>query len=263
LEVPNQAGPFAGMMFSHELVHEIGGDDDTNRNITRRMLLLLEAHPISGPHILNRVVNAILDRYLDQSAHAYKKESERDFFPRFLMNDVVRFWRTMAVDCGSKVGTQGAKKWALRSAKLRFSRKLLFVAGMLLAYEAVLGLKKARRSAGVPKQSIGLDLISSAQEITKLPPLDVLARGLLYDPNWPGLDAAARAIFDSYDAFLGIVADQPKRLELATLPPDQASSSATFLEIRRLSRLFKKGLDDFFYYGPEDVSNLTHSYSLF
>ncbi len=263
LEEPSQVGPFARMMFSHELVHQIGGDEDMNSNITRRMLLLLEAHPISEPHILNRVVAAILDRYLDQSVHAYRKETERDFFPRFLMNDVVRFWRTMAVDCGAKIGTRDAKKWALRNAKLRFSRKLLFVAGLLLAYESILAPRKASRSGSGAVQSVGLDLIARTQEMTKLPPLDTLARGLLFDPAWPGLPDAAKAIFDSYDAFLGIVADDNKRKELTSLRLDQAANSATFQEIRNLGRNFQKGLDDFFYRGPEDVSKLTYSYSLF
>src|SRR5258708_21763773 len=33
-------GTFGAMVFSHDLVHEIGGQDDTNRNLTRRALLL-------------------------------------------------------------------------------------------------------------------------------------------------------------------------------------------------------------------------------
>ena len=35
-------GTFSTMVFSHNLIHEIGGEDDTNSNTTRRLLLLLE-----------------------------------------------------------------------------------------------------------------------------------------------------------------------------------------------------------------------------
>src|SRR5947209_12076645 len=34
-------GTFSGMVFSHDLIHQIGGENDTNRNTTRRLLLLL------------------------------------------------------------------------------------------------------------------------------------------------------------------------------------------------------------------------------
>ena len=39
-------GTFSTMVFSHNLIHEIGGEDDTNSNTTRRLLLLLESCPI-------------------------------------------------------------------------------------------------------------------------------------------------------------------------------------------------------------------------
>jgi predicted nucleotidyltransferase len=39
---PGREGTFGQLAFSHELVHQIGGEDDTNRNTTRRLLLLLE-----------------------------------------------------------------------------------------------------------------------------------------------------------------------------------------------------------------------------
>jgi hypothetical protein len=34
------------MIGSHDIVHEIGGEDDTNSNTTRRVLLLLESNPL-------------------------------------------------------------------------------------------------------------------------------------------------------------------------------------------------------------------------
>jgi hypothetical protein len=40
---PGSSGVFGSMVGSHSLVHEIGGEDDTNSNTTRRILLLLES----------------------------------------------------------------------------------------------------------------------------------------------------------------------------------------------------------------------------
>ena len=37
------------MAFSHEIVHHIGGQADTNRNTTQRILLLLEATALREP----------------------------------------------------------------------------------------------------------------------------------------------------------------------------------------------------------------------
>jgi predicted nucleotidyltransferase len=40
---PGAEGAFSGLAFSHDLINYIGGSDDTNANLTRRMLLLLES----------------------------------------------------------------------------------------------------------------------------------------------------------------------------------------------------------------------------
>ena len=40
---PGEEGTFGTMVFSHNLIHEIGGEDDTNLNLTRRSSLLLES----------------------------------------------------------------------------------------------------------------------------------------------------------------------------------------------------------------------------
>ena len=45
---PGKSGVFGGMVGSHLLIHNIGGEDDLNSNTTRRVLLLLESLPIGN-----------------------------------------------------------------------------------------------------------------------------------------------------------------------------------------------------------------------
>src|ERR1700761_9165986 len=101
---PNATGAFGGMTFSHQLIHNIGGSEDTNMNTTQRILMLLESRSIhgAGDAAYGRVVRGILNRYVEQEVSNLNREKNRYKVPRFLLNDVVRFWRTMAVDFASK-----------------------------------------------------------------------------------------------------------------------------------------------------------------
>jgi len=80
---PGPTGVFGGLTFSHDLVHFIGGEDDTNTNITRRILLLLESNSLIGGAVRERVLRALLTRYVgeDLGFHA----PDRFLVPRFLL----------------------------------------------------------------------------------------------------------------------------------------------------------------------------------
>jgi predicted nucleotidyltransferase len=45
---PGSSGIFGTFVGSHDLVHRIGGEDDSNSNTTRRVLLLLESLPLAA-----------------------------------------------------------------------------------------------------------------------------------------------------------------------------------------------------------------------
>jgi hypothetical protein len=116
---PGPTGTFGNMGFSHQLVHLIGGQEDTNKNMTQRILLLLESVPIRAVNAHERVLKAIIQRYLEEEPYLVEGGRNRFKVPRFLLNDIVRFWRTMAVDFASKQRDRGGKGWGLRNAKLR------------------------------------------------------------------------------------------------------------------------------------------------
>ena len=73
---PGRTGIFGNLIFSHELVHQIGGENDPNSNITRRLLLLLESRTIGSADAYSRVIRVILERYFDQGLQSFRRRQE-------------------------------------------------------------------------------------------------------------------------------------------------------------------------------------------
>jgi hypothetical protein len=107
---PGPTGTFGNMAFSHDIVHQIGGQDDTNKNTTQRVLLLLESCAVGErTDAYERVIRAVINRYLEEDNHLLTHDAKKYRVPRFLLNDIVRFWRTMAVDFASKQRDRAGK----------------------------------------------------------------------------------------------------------------------------------------------------------
>lgn len=256
---PGATGTFGNLGFSHQLVHLIGGQDDNNKNMTNRMLLLLESVPIGPRPAYDRIVRAIIDRYLEEEAHILLEGERRFKVPRFLLNDIVRFWRTMAVDFASKQRDRGGKGWGLRNAKLRMSRKLIFASGMLVCFRCNLD-PDLQRKISTEGRDINLKhLANYIWECTNSTPLDILASTVQKSRTD---EDVAKSLFSSYDEFIGTMSDKSARDELQQMSPQDSRSNPVFTGIRQISRKFELGLNKLFFHNA-DVKQLTEKYGVF
>ncbi len=233
---PGEEDIFGVPAFSENL-RKIGLEDDGNRNLTRRMLLLLESKAALGEDVYARVKAEVLDAYLQELAKDYRP-------PRFLLNDVIRYWRTIAVDFEAKHRKRDGREWGLRNAKLRTSRPLLFASGLLPVLEC------HRLKAG----EIGPFLTAQFEAA----PADRVASCFLRHDRQ---DSGARAMA-AYDTFISILHDEEARHELETLPHDRRDSSKAFQEAKRLGEEIQGSLLSLLFETPA-LYALTREYAIF
>ncbi|HEY6889598.1 MAG TPA: hypothetical protein VI300_17505 [Solirubrobacter sp.] len=235
---PGTQGVFGEPICVPDLAARIGLDADTNTNFTRRMLLLLESRELHGD-VRRSAVEQILGRYLYESHTAGQP-------PRFLLNDVVRYWRTICVDFeGKAAGSAGARdpKWASRNAKLRTSRKLLFAGGLVPVL--LCHLCEPAATAGFLSRwfdASPLDRVSTAFLFVGLP------------------DSGVRALA-AYDRWIGLMAQPDVRAELDTLTVEARDLSPLYAEIRDIGRAFEDALGALLF--SSRLGPLTRTYAIF
>jgi predicted nucleotidyltransferase len=109
----------------NEMLEKLGSAEDDFKNLfTARMLLLLESRPLFGETAYNRVLTKIIDAYFrDYHDHT------GDFRPLFLVNDILRFWKTLCLNYEHRRNRPQDRaqknKHHLRNLKLKFSRLLI------------------------------------------------------------------------------------------------------------------------------------------
>jgi len=178
LELPQFSGD-GRFLKVHELTDLIQatGDaiDDSENLFTTRLLLILESRSISNDELYNKALSKVLNNYFRDG------KGRSDFQPLFLLNDILRYWRTLCLNYERDRGL--AKPWWKKNLNLKFSRKLT-------VFSTVLAI--------VAKQVTSADdFLNLAQKV----PLERLAYALdqINDLN---LLAEFEVILDDYESFL-------------------------------------------------------------
>lgn len=168
-----------------EMLEKLGGPEDDSKNFfTARMLLLLESRSIFGDDNYRNIVERIIDAYF-RDFH----DHTGDFRALFLVNDILRFWKTLCLNYENKrnrLGDRAAKnKHHLKNLKLKFSR-------LLICFSTIIPLFASRTNS--PEEILRL---------TELAPLERL-RSVVQTHEQQEL---YRRLTDLYEYFLNVTAD--------------------------------------------------------
>jgi len=200
--------------------------------MTRRILLLIESVPVTEGKTHKDVIDKILSRYCSDYLPPNRKEDSPVKVPRYLLNDLVRYWRTMSVDFGTKRWQSSRDETNVRLAKLRITRKILF-AGPLATL--LLVPQKIQKNK---------ELAKYLQKSFEKPPLAQLAGtvDLLHDTS----KTALKNLLISYDKFIKLLSSKEERRILEGHGKGKGQNSETWEKCKQIGEKIQKSLEIIF-----------------
>lgn len=102
-------------------------EEDSQNIFTARMLFLLESTPACNELVYSKFLHDVISNYCRD-----EKENDHSFKPLFLLNDILRYWRTLCLNY-ERIRHDSTKPWRKKNVNLKFSR-------MLTVYSTVLPL---------------------------------------------------------------------------------------------------------------------------
>lgn len=196
-----------------ELLTNMGGQNDDNVQFSRRMLFLLEGKSLFNDDIFQKFRRDLIEKYIKETVSDHQ-------LSRFFLNDIIRFYRTMATDFEYKVSEVG-KAWGVRNIKLTFSRKLLYFGGVITIAETA---QKTRETK-----------ISETLTLLDMSPLERI--------NYLSVSGSEK-VFKLYDYFLERLSDSKIREELEEAQVEQSpmENPEIFREMKNESKHFSWAL---------------------
>lgn len=111
-------GEYLKVHYIDEMLSMAGSPKDDEQNMfTERMLLFLESKCIFSDKNYNEIIGRIISMYLRDSG------GRVNFKPLFLVNDILRFWRTLCLNYEQTRHTAG-RSWKKKNINLKYSRML-------------------------------------------------------------------------------------------------------------------------------------------
>ena len=211
-EEPGRQGVFGGIVVAGSLYEHIGLESDTNQNLTHRMLLLTESVSVLSPSTHEEVFDKTLLRYCADYLPPHREEGHTAMVPRHLVNDLVRFWRTMAVDFGAKRWRSIKDDSHLRLIKLRTTRKILFagpLCSLLLVPQRTASTAELRNYLGTWLKKPPLAQLASIAS-------DEIVASKISSASLKGLGE----LLTAYDALLGLFNQRGMRESLKNRPSE-------------------------------------------
>jgi len=187
INLPNITGVFSKTIKVNDLIDKTGSQDDYLCHLAQRMLLLMETKPIYNKRVFEFTVNKVFSNYLTMVRDEPEKEA------LFLLNDLIRYFRSIAVNYEFNFWKDN-DKWAIRNVKLRHSRVLIY-AGLLLL---ILNSSKYRKNK--------YEYLSNRILLT---PIEKIIDVYLDNNDYNFLK-----LLDIYDIFLEKISDKNIRNEL-------------------------------------------------
>lgn len=206
---PGDTGTFDAAIKFSDMQKNIGGEQDTNQTLTRRMLFLLEGTWLFNEGSFKGYRETLIKKYI-------KPTDVENNVPRFLLNDIIRYYRTITTDFEYKV-SEANKEWGLRNIKLKFSRKLLYISGVIAVAE-LYNLDYEKR-------------IEKAQELFSLTPLERL--NILTEENLN---------LSHYESFLQEISSADTRKALNNVTKENRKNSSSYIKLNNLADEFSENL---------------------
>jgi len=179
LKYPNFSndGQFLKIYLLPEMRKAIGAPRDDHENLfTARMLLLLESEYLSNNMSYKKFQKEIVSDYFRDA------EDHPEFKPLFLLNDLLRYWRTLCLNY-ENIRHDTERAWRKKNVNLKFAR-------MLTVYATI-----------IPLIAGPITTMSEFMSLVKLTPLERLAIGLDVI-NDRELNDNFEVILDDYEVYL-------------------------------------------------------------
>lgn len=245
---PGSTSLFGQMISAVDLVEVIGLQSDTNHSHTRRTLLLEESVSLHDPALHEKLLRAILTRYVEA------KSLTNSRLPRFLLNDLARYWRTLTIDYQAKVGDTAP--YSLRYFKLIISRKFTYISSILPLFVEQLRFEESGGDEMVDLVGLLVDSYTAPPVLRFIDAAEYLIK------RDASLEVPLRQILATVDSFNANLGDGDWRTQIEEESAmENARERPAISSARALGRGLQDAIDNVFFKQP--LVDLTHRYLVF